>query len=537
MARLPCRRLRFSIIFQQLSEKSAMNSITLIPGNQTGHFPKGTLLLDALMDMGVNIKTPCGGKGICGKCRIRVTGELSGKTEAEKKIPTNKTNDRLACQAHLSGDTKVFIDENHFISRKTYPKVNPDDHFAVAVDVGTTSVNISLVSLSQGVAFDLDTFLNPQRRFGFDVISRIAAASDPINRQTMTRQIRQTIFNAIASALNAMNIPCPAIEQIIFSGNTTMLYLLFGLDVSGLGRFPFHAPCLDFDNFTLKDINADLFPHARISAIPAVSAFLGGDLVGGLTLCYEMGFTENIFFIDLGTNGELFLINGSGDIYAASCAMGPALEGMNISWGMTADDGAVTHVRIDSGKLAYNMIGEGPPVGLAGTALIDIISCFLSEGLINRNGAFVDGLENRQLPHPAQYSDGLSPKQIRLWGDIAISQKDVRNLQLAKGASLSASRFILQAADCSQDEVKHVLIAGAFGSHLDLDNFKCLGFIPEFPEADYHYLGNTSLKAAGNACFNDNFLKNAARFRDRVTEVELAKNPEFNNAFIKALDF
>jgi len=514
-----------------------MYSVTLIPGNQTGSFPKGTLLVDALLDIGVNIKTPCGGKGICGKCRTKAMGDLSGATAAEQKILNNDSNTRLACQARLAGDVSVFVDENHLISRKTYPKVNPDDHFAVAVDVGTTSVNLSLISLPRGDAFDLDTFLNPQRRFGHDVISRIAAASDPANRKTMTRQIRKAIFNAIKRALKAMDLPCPSIEQIVFSGNTTMLYLLFGLDVSELGRYPFHAKCLDFEKFSSADIDAGQFKNTRISAIPSVSAFLGGDLVGGLTFCHEKGYTENTFFIDLGTNGELFFINGSGNIYAASCAMGPALEGMNISWGMTADDGAVTHVRIDSGKLAYSMIGEGPPVGLTGTALIDIISCFLTEGVINRNGAFVDGLENRQLPHPARYSDGLTPKQIRLWGDIAISQKDVRNLQLAKGASLSASRFILQSAGCTADEVRHVLIAGAFGSHLDLDNFKCLGFIPEFPRANYHYLGNTSLKAAGNACFRDIFLKDAARLRDSVKEVELARNPEFNNEFIRALNF
>ena len=514
-----------------------MYSVTLIPGNQTGSFPKGTLLLDALLDMGVNIETPCGGKGVCGKCQIKIKGDLSGTTAAEQKVLKNENRSRLACQARLAGDARVFIDENRLISRKTYPEVNPDDRFAVAVDVGTTSVNLSLVSLPQGDAFNLDAFLNPQRRFGHDVISRIDAASDPTNSQTMTRQIRQTIFNAMERALKAMNIPCPDIERIVFSGNTTMLYLLFGLDVSNLGRYPFYTEYLDFDDFTPADVGAGLFENTRISAIPAVSAFLGSDLVGGLTLCHEKGYTENTFFIDLGTNGELFLINGSGEIYAASCAMGPALEGMNISWGMTADDGAVTHAWIDSGNLAYSMIGEEPPVGLTGTALIDIISCLLAEGLIRKNGAFAADLEHRQLPHPARYSDGLKPQQIRLWGDIAISQQDVRSLQLAKGASLSASRFILQSAGCPADEVKHVLIAGAFGSHLDLDNFKRLGFIPEFPGANYHYLGNTSLQAAGNACFRDNFLKDAVRLRDRVTEVDLAVNPAFNNEFITALNF
>jgi uncharacterized 2Fe-2S/4Fe-4S cluster protein (DUF4445 family) len=271
--------------------------------------------------------------------------------------------------------------------------------------------------------------------------------------------------------------------------------------------------------------------------MPAVSAFLGSDFVGGLNVCHEKGFGENTFFIDLGTNGELFLINGSKKIFAASCAMGPALEGMNISCGMTADSGAVTHAWIDSGFLKYRMIGPESPVGITGTALIDIISIFLAEEIIQDNGAFSADLQQRSFPHPARFSDGLKSKQICLWENIAISQRDVRNLQLAKGASLTASKLILEAADCSPDNVRHVLIAGAFGTHLDLDNFKRLGFIPDFPNATFHFLGNTSLAAAARACAADEFLAEASHLRSQVTELDLAGHPSFSSQFIAALNF
>jgi len=512
-------------------------SLKLLPDGKAKNFPKGTLLLDALLDMDVNIKSPCGGKGVCGKCRTRITGDLSEVTAIEAKVLKNEEGTRLACQTLLTGDAEVFIDENRFAERKTYPLADPNESYAIAVDVGTTSVNLDLLSLSQGMVFHLESFLNPQRRFGHDVISRIAAAEDPKTHRTMTQKIRQTIFAAVKRALNEMDLPFRNIEKFVFSGNTTMLYLLFGLEVSSLGKFPFQAEELDFSHFTSKDVDANLFPKARILAMPAVSAFLGGDLMGGLTLCHEKGFTENTFFIDLGTNGELFLLNGSGSAYAASCAMGPALEGMTMSWGMTADDGAITHARIDGETLEYEMIGSGSPVGLTGTALIDIIACFLKQGLILKNGAFTPDLKERMLPRPARYFEAPKSRQILLWEDIAVSQKDVRNLQLAKGASLAASHLLLKKAGCTADEVRHVLIAGALGSHLELNNFKRLGFLPEFPNATIHDLGNTSLQAAGRVIVQDDFLQKAVHLRDRITELNLATNPEFTNEFISAMDF
>ncbi len=512
-------------------------SLKLLPDGKIRQFSKGTLLLDALMDMGVSVKSPCGGKGICGKCRTRITGNLSDGTVIETKLLNNDEKTHLACQTLLVGDAEADINEDRSAKSKIYPLANPDKPYVIAVDVGTTSVNIDLLSLPQGRVFHLDSFLNPQRRFGHDVISRIAAANDRKTDQAMTRQIRQSIFTAVQRALDAMALPFRNIEKFVFSGNTTMLYLLFGLSVSSLGRYPFQAEERDFLNFSSKDLDAGLFPEARISAIPSVSAFLGGDFTGGLTLCHEKGFTKNTFFIDLGTNGELFLLNKSGDVHAASCAMGPALEGMNISFGMTADDGAITHAWIDGETLKYEMIGAGSPMGLTGTALIDIIACFLGNGLIQQNGAFAPDLKERILPRPARYAEGPGSGRILLWETIAVTQKDVRNLQLAKGASLAASRLLLKTAGCTADEVRHVLIAGALGSHLGLDNFKRLGFLPEFPNATVHDLGNTSLQAAGRAGIQDDFNQKAVRLRDRVIELNLAANPEFSNEFIRAMNF
>ena len=259
--------------------------------------------------------------------------------------------------------------------------------------------------------------------------------------------------------------------------------------------------------------------------------------MGGLAFCYEQGLNKNTFFIDMGTNGELYLINSSGEIYATSCAMGPALEGMNISWGMTADNGAITHIWSEQEIFEYHMINNGTPVGITGTALIDIIAELLDRNVILATGAFLRDHDTMLLPEPARFDNRGAVKQITLWNDIALTQKDIRSVQLAKGASLAASRFLLMEAGCAPEDIEQVIIAGAFGEHMDLENFKRLSFIAPFPNAQYHFLGNTSLKSAEKVCMDSSFLVMASELRDRVKEVELSMNPAFNDEFINSMNF
>jgi len=512
-------------------------SIKLIPEGLTKTFDEDTLLVDALTDMGVVLRTSCGGKGICGKCMVKAQGGLSERTDQEKRVLEGKPDYRLACQARLKGDVSVFHDRIDFITHKAYPLLDPNKAYSIAVDIGTTSVQLSLVDLSQKRSYEIGAFLNPQRRFGDDVITRIAASSKPRAFGQIVHCIREEIFSTITQALKEMSLPLNRIEKIVFSGNTTMLHFLFGLDVSSMGVYPYEVNRLDFDDFTPADIEADMLSHSQICAIPARGAFLGGDLVGGLCLCYEDGFKANTFFIDLGTNGELFLINKADEIFATSCAMGPALEGMNISSGMTADVGAITHVRAESDSLQYQMINSGTPVGITGTALIDIVSIFLKRNIIMGSGAFARDIDRIPLLVPAIYEATKDARQVNLWGDIALTQKDIRSLQLAKGASLAASRFLLKESGCTSRDVERVLIAGAFGEHLDIDHFKRLKFIPEFSNASYHFLGNTSLKAAQSACLDQGFLKKASDLRDRIHVIELSMNPDFYEEFMSAMEF
>jgi uncharacterized 2Fe-2S/4Fe-4S cluster protein (DUF4445 family) len=508
--------------------------LNMLPGSKTAEFANGTILIDALEDMGVMLPSPCGGRGICAKCLVQASGELSIPSEAEKRIIKGHKGCRLACQAVIEGDVHVSCEQKQQKDDRRFQPIDKIDKAGLAVDIGTTSVQVSL-AISKGESILLGDFINPQRRYGNDVISRIAAARNKKAADDMTRRIRNAIKTVTLRSLEAMGLRADSINRIVISGNTTMLYFFFGLDVSPLGMHPYRAEVIDLSGFRPADVGMEDFACAEIESMPILSAFVGGDAVSGFSLYYSDGPKKNTFYIDLGTNGEIVVVNSRAEISAASCAMGPALEGMNISCGMSADDGAITHARLEGGAMAYDMIGRGDPVGLSGTALIDIAALLLESGGMKCRGTIA--APGYVLPAPAEIVIGGEGKSVHLWKRLSLTQGDLRNLQLAKGASFAASQLLLEASGCGAEKIERVIIAGALGCNLEMDNFRRLGFIPEFPNAEYIITGNASLEAAALACKEDGFLKRAREIRNRMTEVPLAGSDKFRRCFIDALDF
>lgn len=496
--------------------------VTLLPSGLSRTFPPGTILADALFDMGVSVATPCGGKGTCGKCVVRIHGE---------------PGEVLACRTPLTHDTLVHADPGAGPTVTQAAGLSRISRPAAALDIGTTSVKIALVDTHSAMSWETCSFLNPQRRFGHDVISRIAAASDAVARESLTSLIHSAVRMHLNAALNSSGCEAMSLERLAVSGNTTMLYLFLGIDVQPLGRYPFRLAGRDFPDVAPERAGLDAGCSTTVSALPVLSAFIGADLIGGLALCHNMAETARTFFIDLGTNGEIFVVDGTGRIFATSCAMGPALEGMNISWGMTALDGAITHVRETSQGLAYDMLGTGEPAGITGSALVDLLAILLDRGILSASGSITRNPCAIDLPPPIElvFDDGALA--LNLWGKIRLTQKDIRNIQLAKAASLAASRMLLEAAGMHPGQVRHVYVAGALGQHMDLDHFRRLGFIPDFPHADFSYLGNTSLRAAVEACLDPGFMGSAATLRDRTREVVLAEQRVFQEMFIQAINF
>jgi uncharacterized 2Fe-2S/4Fe-4S cluster protein (DUF4445 family) len=496
--------------------------VTILPSGARQEFPPGTLLSDALLDMGIAMRTPCGGRGTCGKCRVRIE---------------DPPGEVLACRTPVTSDLAVRAEPAGPGPDTRVPALGPDSRISAAVDIGTTTVRISLVDITLGASFEIASFLNPQRRFGHDVISRIASIRDPSVMDAMAGLIRRAVRLRLGNALAAAGRTMGSLEAVAFSGNTTMLYLALGLDVKPLGRYPYTAGTRDFTGLSPETAGLATDSPAQVRALPVLSAFIGADLIGSLTLCHDAGHTRNTFFIDLGTNGELFLLDDRGRIFATSCAMGPALEGMNISWGMTAEEGAITHARQTTDGLSCDMIGEGEPAGITGTALIDVLAILLDRGIVSCSGAFSPDMDAMKLPAPLKPVSDEGSRALSLWGAVRLTQRDVRNVQLAKAASLTASRFLLHAADVRPEDITRVCVAGALGEHVDMGHFKRLGFIPDFPNAVFEYLGNTSLRAAERACLDPGFVQRAGTLRERAREVVLSGQKGFQDMFIRSLGF
>jgi len=509
--------------------------VNINPGNIECEYSEGTLLVEILSEQGMHVNTPCGGRGFCGKCLIHVRGDVSEPSEKELEYLKKHQTMRLACQTRIYGDVSVTV-KSETGKKDDYKGAVITCGYGFAVDIGTTGIQVSIVDLETGNSYIADSFLNPQRRFGDDVISRISASADPEVYKRISGYLRKEIFSSITAAIHHLNLKSQKLESIVFSGNTTMMYFLFGLDVVPLGIYPYHASFLDYENFSVSDTGFDLSGMSDIYALPSVSSFLGGDLTGGLAIVEDQEKDKNIFFIDIGTNGEMFLKKKDGSILAASCAMGPALEGMNISRGMTASEGAVSHLIIDNGLVDLSVIGDVDPVGICGTGIVDAIAEFLKNGIIDRKGAFSKDLEHQGTGITgAVYSH--QQRSIFITENVSVSQKDIRNIQLAKGASLSASELLLKESKTEASGIQKVIIAGAFGENLNVDNFKMLGFLPEFPNAEYVFAGNTSLKAAERCCFEKEFRNFIKDVRNRVGFIELSDHPEFNDRFLLSLDF
>lgn len=508
--------------------------LTLLPGGASGELPEGTPLVDALSDMGVLLRTPCGGKGICGKCGVHIEEGAPPRTPADDRFFPDRPHQRLACRVSIGGDMTVRAPEPVSVPQRGRALPLRLNDPAVAIDIGTTTVQISIVERPGGEVYPLGTFLNPQRRHGHDVITRIAASSDTGVHASLASVIQRAVASAVRAALEGRTVDADSTRLVVVSGNTTMTHLFFGLDVRPLGVYPYTTRELDYEGMMPP---AGLPTSARVAVLPSASAFLGGDLVGGLTLTEETCTGRRVFFIDIGTNGEMFLRDRDGGAYAASCAMGPALEGMNISSGMTADEGAINHFSVSGGTLVPEVIGDSEPVGVCGTAIIDALAIMLREGVVRGNGAFDRAAAGASGLFAGRLDTTNGVLSCRLADNVALTQKDIRNIQLAKGASLAAARMLLREASCGAEEVDRVIIAGAFGENLDIDNFRALGFLPDFPNAEYRFMGNTSLAAAERACVDPAFIERCRALRDSLAVVELTSRGDFNDLFIECLNF
>ena len=362
---------------------------------------------------------------------------------------------------------------------------------SLVIDIGSTTISASLVDNKKGVEIAHKSGLNPQRQYGDDVISRTTfVIENEEGLDILQGLVLEQIKSLAKELIEENNYETTDLYAVFVASNAIMNHILLGLSPVPLARSPYQLQFAGKKSLDFSDVNMKEFGKGKLVAIPNITAFVGGDLTAGIisTEIYKSKGTE--LLIDIGTNGELILTH-EGKMYSTSCAAGPALEGMGISCGVTAQPGAIEEARFEDKQLILQNINHEPSIGICGSGVLAIIREFLKMGLINYRGNIQkQDKVSEDLHH--FYVEG----QKALWVDqeqgIFISQKDIRQLQMAKGAILTGIECLLDFAEVEADDIEKVYIAGQFGSYLSPDSLTQVGLLPSIFHDKIHYVGNTS---------------------------------------------
>lgn len=461
----------------------------------------------ALTELGLHFPHPCGGAGKCGKCAITLSGAVSTPTAAEKHAGV-----RLSCQTVLLDDAAVWLPdsagmEQIQLSAAVTGAAPMAGRYGAAVDIGTTTLALSLYQLSAGELLAQSTALNPQTAVAADVIGRIKAAMEG-ELAHLSEMIRSAIKNLLSEACTRARVTEAEVDVLILTGNTTMLYLLMGRDPASLSSAPFQAD-------TLFGIEVDVLD--RRGYLPAcMNAFVGADITCAVLASGMCSREETALLCDIGTNGELALWK-DGRLYVTSTAAGPAFEGAGIRCGCGSIRGAVDRAWVEDGMLKIHTIGEQAPVGICGSGLIDLIAVCLELELVDETGAMEEDLV--------------------LDGAVKLVQSDVRAVQMAKAAIAAGIDTMLDQAGIAPDQIRRLYIAGGFGSHLNIASAGAIGLIPAQLQDRVTVIGNGALTGASQMLLNRNLLSQAAHITADAVHINLGGNPAFNEKYIEHMLF
>jgi uncharacterized 2Fe-2S/4Fe-4S cluster protein (DUF4445 family) len=615
-----------------------MPTIVFTPSARTIEVPPGTLLLEAVRMGEIEIDTPCGGKGSCGKCIVHiVSGDY--KTDSLGILPKTAVAEGyvLACRTRVLDSTitvevtepvgriggQFLEDENAewLVHEELLPKRRPIDplvqkmcldvpkprledglsdldrltrciqrewgkkqigcplsvvqsladalrkdagkvtvtmtrtpaydrvidvepgdrtahQYGIAVDVGTTTVAVQLISLPAAQILATRADYNAQISCGLDVISRIQYARNLTRREELRIRALSTISNLIRKVAHHHGLMTDEIRAAVIAGNTTMVHLLLGLNPEYIRLEPYTPTLHEAPYFTADEVGLQIHPQARIFICPSVGSYVGGDITAGL-LCTELvKETESVhLFMDIGTNGELAI--GNRDfLVTCACSAGPAFEGGGIENGMRAAFGAIERVDIDpeTGVATVRTIGGGRPVGICGSGMISLLANLFLTGWIDQAGKL-----NRSKKSPAIRIDGrraqyviVPEKESGTNQAIAISELDIENVIRAKAAIYSAICLLLDHIGIGMDRIQTIYIAGGFGRFLDLEDATTIGLIPDLERDRFRFIGNASLMGAYLVLVSQEYRERLSELSRRMTYIELNTNPNYMNQYTGA---
>ncbi len=410
--------------------------------------------------------------------------------------------------------------------------------YGLAVDVGTTTLSLTLLNLYDGRIIDEESDYNPQLRFGEDVISRVVSASRPGGLRAM-REAAVGGVNRLAAKLSGRNGIEPAeINSLSLAGNPAMLHLLLGLDPRYIREEPYIPTLNFFPVMRAGEVGLDIAPFALIYVLPGVGSFVGGDITAGVLGCSIDRSEGPTLYIDIGTNGEI-VVGTREWMMACACSAGPAFEGAGVRSGMRATLGAVESVSIEPGSLEprLSVIGGGPPRGVCGSGLIDLFAELFRAGALDRAGKL---LPQEGSPRVRQGERGA--EYVLAWAeetatgrDITLTEVDLENLLRTKAAIYAGISSLTQMVGLSLEEIEKVVIAGEFGSFLNVESALAIGLLPDLPRERFHAVGNSSLIGAQLALLSRDFRVRAEEIARRMTYVELSADPSYMDRYLSAL--
>jgi uncharacterized 2Fe-2S/4Fe-4S cluster protein (DUF4445 family) len=594
--------------------------VTYLPFDRTTRVPSGTTVFSAAHWIGLPIDSTCGGRGTCGKCKVRV---VHGLTEAEtadhRQLRPQEIADgwRLSCQAHIHEDMtcevpqllrvpkaatmglgrlvildpnvrKVYFelsepsleDQRSDIARlrdaltveghdmvvgvsvlRTLPSVFREANFhvtavlsgeqliavepgdttgacyGVAFDVGTTTLVGTLMNLSTGMAAAVMSTLNGQAPFGADVISRIShGMNGPEAIHELQLAVLSTMNSVLAGLYRDAGISPMQTYEAVVVGNVTMLHLLLGIDPTPLSMSPFTPAFMEQLTVDAGELGLHIHPHGYVQTLPALGAYVGADIVAGLLATSVVREDKLRVFVDVGTNGEIVLGSAQRALATAAPA-GPAFEGSQIKCGMRATVGAIEGVQLGDRVELQIIGGDVPAEGICGSGLVDAVAQMLLSGLLDHSGRMKapDDVPGHPLRDHLFDLDGM--RAFRLADGVYLTQRDIRELQFAKGSIAAGIKVLMDILGVSAEDLDEVLLGGSFGSYLNPESAKIIGLVPPVDVDKIIAVGNSAGEGAKIALLSYRERQVAFELPTRIEYIELSSRSDFNDSFIGVLGF
>jgi uncharacterized 2Fe-2S/4Fe-4S cluster protein (DUF4445 family) len=517
--------------------------ITFLPVNKKIETVSGVSVEAAAVKAGIETGAVCNGRGTCGKCKVMVTkGNDRLYTGEELKYLTDEERERgfrLACCFSPLEDTCVIINKQTYESEtftlggieRDIKTPNSKESYGVVLDIGTTTLEAILYHINSGQPVLSKGMLNPQRIYGGDVVSRITySLAEEKNTESLQNILLKACNKLINELASQYGINVNTIKRAAIAGNTTMTGLFLGRSLQKLSRAPFQQDSYKGVTLTAREVGVNIQETGSVFIMPGIGGHVGGDTMGCILSTRLYKEKRKILLMDIGTNGEMVLCNG-GRLTACSTAAGPAFEGGNISCGMRAENGAITSAKMVDGKLELHYIGEEDerisPTGICGSGIIECIFELYTNHSIDETGRLLGTAGDENL--------------YRIWKrdreEIILTQKDIREFQLATGAIKAGIALLLQEAGLQAQELDKVYLAGNFGSKLSVTKAIGVGLLPEVREENIEYIGNGALAGSAKLLLQEITLDEAEAISQKVLHLDLSGKETFEEEFIKALSF